>query len=129
MKQVAVIEENSLIDYANSYNELMNELSRTEVEKVENVSPTSALVYYDTPDEVEKSIEAAFDPDYRVEIPSERETEYEAIVIEVRVPKENGRVCAECENYIWGKSCPYHEGHVRHMDSACPMFNLNISRF
>jgi len=129
MKQVAIVEAKTLKEYANEYNEVMSELSRFKVERVEQLSATSALIYYDTPDEVEQAAAHIYEPDFRAEIPHEKEEETQTITIELKVTSSKGRVCAECENYIWGQKCPYHEGHVRIMDDACAMFNINIGRF
>lgn len=38
--------------------------------------------------------------------------------------EEKPRRCCECDNYEWGRGCPYKKGHVRVMDIACDMFNI-----
>lgn len=39
--------------------------------------------------------------------------------------KEEIRYCCECENYDWGRGCPYREGHIKLMDHSCEYFNIH----
>lgn len=102
MRQCECVKADTPSEFAHEYNVLNREISRIgKVIREKDISDTEVLVFYEIPDEEEP---------------------------EKKKPEEK-RHCCECDNYDWGKGCPYREGHVRIMDDACAMFNINIGRF
>ena len=50
------------------------------------------------------------------------------MVVELILPKLAGRYyCCDCDNYDWGKGCPYRKGRIMPMDPCCDMLNVTIS--
>lgn len=50
------------------------------------------------------------------------------MVIELILPKLTGKYyCADCDNYDWGKGCPYRKGRIMPTDPCCDMLNVTIS--
>lgn len=92
-------------------------LIRYKIERL-NADPDPGLIVSGTP----------VVPDYRISFLKPDFTgETKRICIEIVVPdRKDDRHCCECENYDWGKGCPYREGRVRIMDEACDMFNIII---
>lgn len=126
MKQVRPVQARTLTEFAEALNEAYAELSRFEVERTERLPGLEALIFYDIPDDLpDPETLAGPEPDYVVELPDRGDCS-EVVTIRFKIGKHPGRWCAECENYDYGKGCPWREGHVRPMDEACQMFNLII---
>jgi len=50
------------------------------------------------------------------------------MVVELILPKLAGRYyCCDCDNYDWGKGCPYRKGRIMPTDPCCDMLNVTIS--
>lgn len=132
MKQVKPVTGANLIEFAEALNEAYCELSRFRIEKTEKFSDLEALIHYDIPDDLAPQAEpdpCGPEPDYRLELADdEGQSEFETIRIEMRLGTHEDRHCCECNNYVWGLSCPYRKGHIRLMDKACCMFNIVIER-
>ena len=65
--------------------------------------------------------------DYSLILTPENATDIQRVILELVLPDHGpDRYCCECENYRWGNGCPYRDGHIRLMDSACTMFNLHV---
>lgn len=45
---------------------------------------------------------------------------------EVPFEEWNGRYCCECGHYIWGRGCPYKEGHITLKMDACSNFTIEL---
>jgi hypothetical protein len=127
MKQVRAVVASDVVKFAIAMNEVLAELSRFEIERIEHVSALEALIYYDIPDEVIQKQLPADGPavDYDIELDEEMS---DSILIRINVGRSDGRWCCECDNYRWGRGCPYRDGMVRQMDKACSMFNVVIER-
>lgn len=126
MKQVRPVTGPDVERFAAAMNEVFAELSRFEITEIKHVSDLEALIYYDIPDEVVKAqFHDGMDVDYDIELDEERS---DSILIRISVGRYDDRWCAECENYTWGRGCPYRDGHVRHTERACPMFGVVIER-
>ena len=55
-----------------------------------------------------------------------------AIVYIDEIPQEpeeawSDRYCCECDNYEWGRGCPYREGHVTVTMPACSHFTIEYA--
>ena len=56
-------------------------------------------------------------------------THTSAIVYFSEIPEEpeelwSDRHCCECDNYDWGRGCPFRDGHVTLMMPACAHFTI-----
>lgn len=125
MKQVLPVQADTLAEFAEALNNAYAELSRFTVEKTERFSGLEALIYYDIPDELTETTEeqGGSNADYNIELPHACD---DTVTIRIKVADIEDRRCCECDNYDWGKGCPYRDGHIRQMDSACKMFNIII---
>ena len=124
MKQVKAVQANTLAEFADAMNEAYCELSRFLIEQTEKISDLSALIYYDIPDElIPQEPDLGPEPDYDIEFP-DCNSGNDTVTIRIKVGKTDGRHCCECDNYRWGRGCPYRDGHIRMMDQACKMFNI-----
>ena len=131
MKQVAHVSGRTPEEFASAYNETCAGLSRFTIEKVQPISDTSMFVFYDVPDELSAEAttkEEESCADYCIEMADPATPGTEVLRIDIVVQKPQGRKCCECENYDWGRGCPYRHGHVQVMDDACSMFNVTIGR-
>lgn len=71
-------------------------------------------------------------PDYHISLLGEGRTgPYKRVCIELFIPEDHAkeRYCCECENYNWGKNCPYRNGRIALKDNACDMFNILITTY
>lgn len=131
MKQVRAVEAKSLAEFAEALNETYAELSRFTVERTELLSDRSVLIFYDIPDELmlpeEPEEPAGPKPDYIIEF-DDSELDDQTVTIRLKVNANVNHHCCECDNYDWGRGCPYRDGHIRIMDPACNMFNIVIER-
>lgn len=130
MKQVKPITGTNLMEFAEALNEAYCELSRFKVDETRYVSDLSALILYEVPDDVKEPEEFTCngpEPDYRLEF-EDSDLDNKAITIQLTVGENLNRYCCECDNYDWGRGCPYREGHIRLKDPACSMFNIIIER-
>lgn len=126
MKQVRAVTGTNLIQFAEDLNETYMELSRFTIEKTDRISDLAVLIYYDIPDEVmNRGSDLGPEPDYDIEFPDARD-DSDSVTIRLRIGQTGDRHCCECDNYDWGRGCPYRSGHVRQMDPACKMFNIII---
>lgn len=128
MKQVRPVQAKTLMEFAEALNEAYAELSRFEVEKTERLPGLEALIFYEIPDDLPDAEPEYFggpEPDYTIEFPDGDDCS-DMVTIRFKVGKHPGRRCAECDNYDYGRSCPFRDGHVKPMDEACNMFNLVI---
>ena len=132
MKQVRPVTGANLIEFAEALNEAYCELSRFRIEKTEKFSDLEALIHYDIPDDIVPPAEpdpCGPEPDYRLELADdEGQNEFQTIRIEMKLGTHSDRYCCECDNYEWGRKCPYRRGHIKLMDKACCMFNIIIER-
>lgn len=131
MKQVRPVMGENLIEFADAMNEAYCELSRFKVEETRYITDLSALISYEIPDELmdgpEDQTGSGPEPDYTVEF-DDAELDDQTVTIQLKVGENANRHCCECENYDWGRGCPYRRGHIRIMDPACSMFNIIIER-
>lgn len=129
MKQVLPVEGDSLQEYVQKYNEAQAELSRFTILGEEKVDSLSRLIYYETPEEVDRIVDKPAGPesDYIINF-EDSDPATEVIRIELKVPENKNRRCCECDNYNWGIGCPFRDGHIKLMDNACEMFNIIIER-
>ena len=126
MRQVKPVTGSDLNEFAEAMNEAYCELSRFTIERTDNISDLSALIYYDIPDELfSQEPELGPEPDYDIEFP-DCSAGSDTVTIRIKVGKTDDRHCCECDNYRWGKGCPYRKGHIRLMEPACKMFNISI---
>lgn len=127
MKQVANPKGSTVAEFVEAYNEVCAELSRATIERVQYVSEREALIFYEDPEIQEPTTEYEFHGfDHCVDIADPEEKGAEVLSIRITVPDPGVRFCCECENYDWGRGCPYRSGHVKLMDPCCRMFNINI---
>lgn len=126
MKQCRAVQAQTLTEFADAMNEAYMELSRFTIEKTEQISPLEAIIYYAIPDEL-MSREPDFRPDvdYDIEFP-DADDGSEWVTLRLKVGRNKSRHCCECDNYSWGRGCPYRSEHIRLMDPACKMFNVVI---
>lgn len=132
-KAVPVTGEN-VYEYTEAFNELMDDIDERgyELDKVEKLSDLTAIIYYNVPkakattEEPKPNPAGMSAPDYCVDFSTASEKAEETIRVNLHVRDHSGRSCCECDNYVWGRCCPYREGHVRLMDPACAMFNIII---
>lgn len=97
MRQCECVKADTPSEFAHEYNVLSRKISRIgKVIREKDISDTEVLVFYEIPDEEEPK----------------------------KKTPEAKRYCCECDNYNWGKGCPYSEGHVRLMDNACGHFTV-----
>lgn len=129
MKQVLPVEGKTLAGFASALNEAYAELSRFEVYQTERIpGKLEALIYYEYPDDLPEPEPELFggpEPDFTIELPDGDDCS-DTVTIRFKVGKHPGRYCAECDNYDYGRSCPFRDGHVKPADEACTMFNLII---
>lgn len=135
MKQVLPVSGDNPQEFADAYNEACCELSRFTIERVVDISPTNVLIHYETHEEdLEKELreilnEALSDADYDIDIPDDEDDgPTQTVRVNLNVAQPGDRKCCECENLDWGRGCQYRSGHVRPMDPACIMFNIEIGR-
>lgn len=127
MLQAVLVEGKTVSEFVDAYNETCAELSRFRVDSMRQISDTEALVYYEIPEELETVAEDGDDCDYEIDLRDLEDGECETVKVSLVLPKSKGRRCCECENYRWGKGCPYKDGHVKLMDDNCRMFNVVIN--
>lgn len=97
MRQVEYVEALTPEEFAEEYNQIASKINQIgEIVDHYIISATSAHIFYEFQDE--------------------EEPEEEKPVI----------YCADCDNYDWGKGCPYREGRVDRLDLACEMFNVKV---
>lgn len=127
MRQVAYIHGETPEQFEMAFNEQCANLSRFEILEMKTVSETGMFVFYETNEEPVQEPQRPNMPesDYVVEFDEDSE-DTNTIRIDLKVGKKSNRYCCECDNYDWGKGCPYRDGHIRIMDEACPMFNIVI---
>lgn len=125
MKQVRPVQGRTLAEFAEAMNEAYAELSRFTIERTENISPLEALIYYDIPDELMDPEPDGSETDYDIEL-ADKGRCTESVTIRLRVRPPEHRHCCECDNYDWGRGCPYRSEHIKLMDDACSMFNVII---
>ena len=129
MKQVLPVEGKTLAEFADALNEAYAELSRFEVYETERIpGGLEALIYYEYPDElpkVEPGVCEIPEPDYTIEFAGEEDLT-DSVTIRVKVGDHAGHKCCDCDNYDWGRGCPYRDGPIRPLDASCKMFNLII---
>lgn len=138
MKQMLLIEGRNPSEFAEKYNSALCRLSGHRIESEKFLSDTSMYIFYDddvSPDdqieEIRKRAEAAFkecEPDFVVDATDEENADTETIEIRLVVNVHRDRYCCECDNYSWGRGCPYRDGRVELKDSTCPMFNIILKR-
>jgi len=129
MRAIMKVSADTIDEYVDAMNEAYAELSRFEIIKEKNISDTTTIITYETPkelDTVEEDIRERITADYDVEFPDAKEKAGQTVRLNLRVGKNEDRRCCECDNYNWGKNCPYRDGHIRRMDRACGMFNIVI---
>lgn len=49
------------------------------------------------------------------------------IFYEIEQPKPEA-VCADCNNYDWGKGCDFCEGIIRPLHPSCEYFNVEVNK-
>lgn len=126
MKQTRPVQGRNLTEFSEALNEAYAELSRFKVERTEHISSLEALIFYDIPDELmEQDPDYGPKADYDIEFP-DASGGSDWVTIRLKVGKNQTRHCCECDNYSWGRGCPYRSEHIKLMDPACKMFNVII---
>ena len=101
------------------------------------VTDTSMYLFFDDPrpevtdeliEDIRQQAEDSFSADYEIDVEDHDEIEEtRTIRIELTIGVPKKRYCCECENYAWGKGCPFC-GHVKGMAPACELFNVYFGR-
>lgn len=127
MKQVAYVHGDTPEQFESAFNETCANLSRFDITEMKTVSETAVFIFYDTNEEptMTPSQPAGPEANYTVEFEQDNENT-KTIRIDLKLSNKTDRRCCECDNYDWGKGCPYRDGVVRLMDDACCMFNVII---
>lgn len=123
MRKTLPVTGANLSDFSWALNRAYEKLDGLEIYKTEKVAPLEALIYYEAPDAEQPEPDEP-GADYSVRLTDGGKY----ITVSILVGDYAGRYCCECSNYEWGVSCPYRSGRVKPMDSACPMFDVIISR-
>lgn len=137
MKRITLIEGRDPVEFAQAYNEVVERLAGYELGPEKFISDTSMYLFYESDEDPDEDIEnlrqraeAAFkerEPDFVVDA-TEADGPTITLRIDLTVNVQKDRYCCECENYKWGRGCPYRDGMVRNLDRSCPMFNIVLSR-
>ena len=132
MRKAIHVSGDSPAELALNYNQAMDELDGCEILREKDNPDGSLTIFFETGEdpveEVRRRAEAAFlERNPIVEVEDEY-AQREVIEITIRATVPDDRHCCECDNYSWGRGCPYRRGHIQLNDPACGMFNVIIER-
>lgn len=137
MRKTMLVKGNTPEEFALAYNEAQSNVPG-EVVNERFVSDTVMYLFYeeeevtdDLIEDIRKMSEDNFHADFAVDAtdPEEEEEDATTIRVEMTIAAPKGRFCCECDNFNWGKGCPFKdEQHIRRMDSACGLFNVYFGR-
>ena len=128
-KQIAVFKDNDPVAFQQAVNDFLQTVPGVPDVTYPDGQGLCAIIKYDA-----TSDNAATDPDqskpadHLIDLTDENEADVHTVTITLKVNPSEDRYCCECDNYNWGKNCPYRKGRVARMDPACDMFNVTITK-
>ena len=128
-KQIAVFKDEDPAAFQKAVNDFLQSVPGVPDVTYPDGQGLCAIIHYDAaPDEVGPDPVQSMRADHLIDFTDEGEADVHTVTIILKVNPYEDRYCCECDNYNWGKNCPYRKGRVARMDPACDMFNVTISK-